>query len=55
LLYELSGGWEQADVRGRAFLAMHQGREADNEFQKYIDHPGAVLNLSGIFQSVEGS
>jgi eukaryotic-like serine/threonine-protein kinase len=29
-------------VRGQAFLALHQGREAAAEFQKYIDHPGMV-------------
>jgi len=31
-------------IRGQAFLAMHQGREAAAEFRKYIDHPGVVLN-----------
>jgi eukaryotic-like serine/threonine-protein kinase len=31
-------------MRGQAFLALHQGREAAAEFQKYIDHPGLVLN-----------
>jgi len=31
-------------VRGQAFLALHQGREAAGEFQKYIDHPGIVMN-----------
>jgi eukaryotic-like serine/threonine-protein kinase len=31
-------------VRGLAFLAMHKGREAAAEFQKYIDHRGAVGN-----------
>jgi predicted Zn-dependent protease len=44
LRYELGGGWEQAYVRGQAFLVMHRGREAAAEFQKYIDHPGAVMN-----------
>jgi eukaryotic-like serine/threonine-protein kinase len=32
-------------VRGQAFLAMDQGREAAAEFQKYIDHPGVVQNF----------
>jgi eukaryotic-like serine/threonine-protein kinase len=32
-------------LRGQAFLAAHQGREAAAEFQKYIDHPGLVLNF----------
>lgn len=31
-------------VRGQAFLALHQGREAVAEFQKFIDHPGVTLN-----------
>ncbi len=31
-------------VRGQAFLAMHQGREAAAEFQKFIDYRGAVGN-----------
>ncbi|HEV2491023.1 MAG TPA: protein kinase [Candidatus Acidoferrales bacterium] len=31
-------------VRGEAYLAAHQGREAAAEFQKILDHPGVVLN-----------
>jgi serine/threonine protein kinase/Flp pilus assembly protein TadD len=31
-------------LRGQAFIAMHQGREAAAEFQKFIDHPGVVMN-----------
>jgi eukaryotic-like serine/threonine-protein kinase len=31
-------------LRGQAYLAMHQGREAAAEFQKYVDHPGVVQN-----------
>ena len=31
-------------VRGMAFLALRQGREAAAEFQKYIDHPGIVMS-----------
>ncbi|HEY6945400.1 MAG TPA: winged helix-turn-helix domain-containing protein [Candidatus Acidoferrum sp.] len=31
-------------VRGEAFLAAHQGREAAAEFQKILDHRGIVLN-----------
>jgi eukaryotic-like serine/threonine-protein kinase len=31
-------------VRGEAFLAAHQGREAAVEFQKIFDHRGIVLN-----------
>ena len=29
-------------LRGQAFLAMHQGREAAAEFQKFIAHPGVI-------------
>jgi tetratricopeptide (TPR) repeat protein len=31
-------------VRGEAYLASGQGREAEAEFRKYIDHPGVVLS-----------
>ncbi len=31
-------------VRGEAYLAAHQGREAAVEFQKILDHPGVVQN-----------
>ena len=31
-------------IRGEAFLATHQGREAATEFQKIIDNRGIVLN-----------
>jgi hypothetical protein len=31
-------------VRGEAYLASHRGSEAAAEFQKALDHPGAVLN-----------
>jgi DNA-binding winged helix-turn-helix (wHTH) protein/predicted Zn-dependent protease len=31
-------------VRGEAYLAAHQGREAAGEFQKILDHRGIVLN-----------
>lgn len=31
-------------VRGEAYLAARQGREAAAEFQKILDHPGIVLN-----------
>jgi eukaryotic-like serine/threonine-protein kinase len=33
-------------LRGQAFLAAHQGRDATVEFQKILDHPGTVLNTS---------
>ena len=35
-----------AYVRGEAYLAAHQGREAAAEFQKILDHRGIVLNES---------
>lgn len=31
-------------IRGEAFLATRQGREAADEFQKILDHPGIVLS-----------
>ena len=31
-------------LRGQAYLAAHQGKEAATEFQKLIDHRGIVLN-----------
>jgi eukaryotic-like serine/threonine-protein kinase len=31
-------------LRGQAFLVLHQGREAAAEFQKFVDHPGIVMN-----------
>jgi Tfp pilus assembly protein PilF len=45
LPYEL-GEWAlyPAYVRGEAYLAAHQGREAVLEFQKILDHHGLVLN-----------
>lgn len=31
-------------MRGQAYLAAHQGREATLEFQKILDHRGIVLS-----------
>jgi serine/threonine protein kinase len=44
--YELgsAGGLYPVYVRGEAYLAAHQGREAAVEFQKILDHRGIVLN-----------
>ena len=44
--YELSGagGLYPVYVRGRAYLAAHQGSEAEAEFQKILNHRGIVLN-----------
>jgi serine/threonine protein kinase len=53
LSYELgqttysSYGWSSlypVYVRGEAYLAAHQGKEAASEFQKILDHRGIVLN-----------
>jgi tetratricopeptide (TPR) repeat protein len=32
-------------VRGQAHLALHQGKEAAAEFQKFIDHRTVVINF----------
>ena len=44
--YELSdeGGLYPIYVRGEAYLAAHQGKEAAAEFQKILGHRGIVLN-----------
>lgn len=39
-----AGTLHPAYVRGLAYLAKHQGREAAREFQKILDHPGIVLS-----------
>jgi tetratricopeptide (TPR) repeat protein len=31
-------------VRGQAYLLLHQGDRAAAEFQKFLDHPGVVMN-----------
>jgi eukaryotic-like serine/threonine-protein kinase len=33
-------------LRGEAYLLAHEGKEAADEFQKFLDHPGVVLNFS---------
>jgi hypothetical protein len=52
--YELAavlftGNWtaplHPAYVRGRAYLLLHRGKEASLEYQKFLDHRGAVRNL----------
>ena len=37
------GGLYPAYLRGEAYLALHQGKEAAQEFHKVIDHPGIVM------------
>jgi tetratricopeptide (TPR) repeat protein/predicted Ser/Thr protein kinase len=39
------GALYPAFLRGKAYLAAHQGTEAAAEFQKILDHPGIVLNF----------
>jgi eukaryotic-like serine/threonine-protein kinase len=39
----MSGGLYPVFVRGTAYLAANRGSEAANEFQKILDHPGAVF------------
>lgn len=34
-----------ANVRGEAYLLLHQGNEAATGFQKLPDHPGCVMNF----------
>jgi tetratricopeptide (TPR) repeat protein/predicted Ser/Thr protein kinase len=40
-----TGTMYPAYVRGEAYLALHQGSQAAGEFQKFLDHPGIVLNF----------
>jgi eukaryotic-like serine/threonine-protein kinase len=42
-LQGLFGAMYPVYLRGQAYLALHQGREAAVEFQKIIDHPGVTL------------
>jgi tetratricopeptide (TPR) repeat protein len=39
-----AGNLYPAYIRGRAYLATHQGAEAAGEFQKIVDHRGIVLS-----------
>jgi eukaryotic-like serine/threonine-protein kinase len=41
-----------AYVRGLAYLAARRGPEAQAEFQKILDHPGAALNAPGNIRPV---
>jgi tetratricopeptide (TPR) repeat protein len=42
--FEVGGALYPAYVRGQAYLALHQGREAAAEFQKFLDHRGIAVN-----------
>ena len=42
---ELTGLMRPAYLRGEAYLMLHDGNAAAAEFQKFIDHRGAVMNF----------
>jgi len=42
--FEVGGSLYPVYVRGQAYLLLHQGREAAEEFQKYLDHSGVAVN-----------
>jgi pentatricopeptide repeat protein len=41
----LGGSLYPAYVRGHAELLLHRGKQATAEFQKFLEHPGIVLNF----------
>ncbi|MGC2324678.1 MAG: protein kinase [Terriglobales bacterium] len=44
----LNSGWitlVPVYVRGQAYLALHDGKSAETEFQKFVDHRGIVTNF----------
>jgi ATP/maltotriose-dependent transcriptional regulator MalT len=42
--FEVGGSLYPVYVRGQAYLSLHQGKEAAEEFQKYVDHSGVAVN-----------
>jgi eukaryotic-like serine/threonine-protein kinase len=42
--FEVGGSLYPVYVRGQAYLSLHQGKEAAEEFQKYLDHSGVAVN-----------
>ena len=42
--FEVGGSLYPVYVRGQAYLLLHQGKEAAEEFQKYLDHSGVAVN-----------
>jgi len=44
LAYDLGGALYPAYVRGLAYVAAHNGKAAEREFQRILDHRGIVLN-----------
>ncbi len=46
--FVLQSGWVTlvpVYVRGQAYLALHDGKAAETEFQKFVDHRGIVTNF----------
>ena len=42
--FEVGGSLYPVYIRGQAYLSLHQGKEAAEEFQKYLDHSGVAVN-----------
>jgi Tfp pilus assembly protein PilF/predicted Ser/Thr protein kinase len=42
--FEVGGTLYPVLIRGEAYLALHRGKEAAAEFQKFLDHPGIALD-----------
>jgi len=42
--FEVGGSLYPAYVRGQAYLSLRQGKQAAQEFQKFLDHRGLALN-----------
>jgi predicted Zn-dependent protease len=42
--FEVGGSLYPAYVRGQAYLALHQGKQAADEFQKFLDRRGIAVN-----------
>jgi serine/threonine protein kinase/tetratricopeptide (TPR) repeat protein len=42
--FEVGGSLYPVYVRGQAYLLLHQGKQAAEEFQKYLDHSGVAVN-----------
>ena len=42
--FEVGGSLYPIYVRGQAYLLLHQGKEAAEEFQQYLDHSGIAVN-----------
>ena len=42
--FEVGGSLYPVYVRGEAYLLMREGKEAESEFQKFLDHRGVAVN-----------